>query len=114
MAITLQTRLSLFPNMPIDRYNNGLGMNAVFKFTLDKIHHEDEVVVIPHFFKKEDIPQFRGGVDIQENTIYIHVSIMDIAIANFYDVYIKKTSEESIRLFREGESKKNAGTDKLD
>lgn len=120
MAITLQTKLSLFPNMPIDKYNDGFGFGlenavAVFRFTLNKIHPEDEVIIIPHFFKKEDIPEYRGKVDIQGNTIYIHVSMMDVAIANFYDVFIRKTSEESIRLFKEGEEKKNVTElDKLD
>ena len=122
MALTLKGQLDIFMREPISTYCE-LGANKadpfsyihVFKFELDKIHPDDQEIIIPNFINKEDIPYFHGQVSIENNVVNISVSMNEIILTTKFNVFIRKTSEESIRLFKEGEVKKNATeSDKLD
>ena len=117
MAITLKTEIDVFLREPIESYteviiNEKGQMNHspifIFNFKLRMLHPDDEVIIIPQFRNKEDIAKFAGFVSREGKEINVSLDFEQIYITTKFDVYIKKTSEESIKIFKEGETNKNA------
>ena len=119
MALTLRGQLDIFLREPISTYCEPGANKAdpfsyihTFQFKLDKIHPDDTVIIIPAFINKSDIPYFHGNITMEKDgTVNISVSMNEIVLTTKFNVFIRKTTEESIRLFKEGEAKKNVDCD---